>query len=180
MLAGIVLTISFILTALTLAQVASLEKEAAQEASSPIIGEWRFLHDRLTSNVRTAVTAETSIQSFKDSVLPALGATFRSLAAERGYDFVLRLADDGDFAGNGNEASLIVNGKYANWSHDGATNFSAQPSDADTSDGVLWEQPCAYPGAPLAGCISGLYLYLRLADATTTIEESVLFSVNRP
>ena len=180
MLAGIVLTISFILTALTLSQVAALEKEAAQEAPSPILGEWRFLHDRLTSNVRTAVTPETTNQSFHDAVLPALGATFRALAAEKGYDFVIRKASDGNYAGNGNEASLIVAGKYANWSHDGAVNFATVDADLDTADGIIWQKPCPDSSGPAAGCIGGLYLFLRLADATTTIEESVLFAVNRP
>lgn len=179
MLAGIVLTISFILTALTLSQVASLEKEAAREAGSPIIGEWRFLHDRLTSSVKTAVAPETTNQSFNDTVLPALGATFRALAAEKGYDLIVRKAGGDNYAGNGNEASLVTAGKYATWSHDGAVDFNALTVDVDLTDGILWQKPCPDPdGGPAAGCISGVYLFIRLADATTTVEGSVLFAVN--
>lgn len=181
MLAGIILTISFILTSLTLAQVATLEKQAAQEAPSPIIVEWRFLHERLASNVRTAVTPETTIQSFRDSLVPTLGATFRTLAAEKGYDIVLRLASDGNFANNGNEASLL-NGagtQYDAWTYDGRHHFT-QVKDAFPNDGVLWEMPCPDASGPAAGCITGVYLFIRLADGSTSIEESVLFSVNRP
>jgi len=178
MLAGIVLTIAFILTALTLAQVSALEKEAAQEASTPIVAEWRFLHDRLTSNVRTAITPDTTNQSLNDTVLPALGATFRALAAEKGYDFVLRKAGDGNFTGNGNETGLLVAGNYATWSHDGAFDYNAVTADANTGDGVIWQNPCPDASGPGYGCIGGIYLFLRLADATTTMEESVLFSVN--
>jgi hypothetical protein len=183
MLAGIVLTISFILTALTLSQVAALEKEAAQDAPSPIIGEWRFLHERLASNLRTAVTPETTTGSFESSVLPTLGATFRALAAEKGYDFVLRAAGDGRFAGTGNEASLFnaAGTHYANWTYDGAVHFThAIALDPDHDDGVVWEDPCPDASGPAAGCISGVYLFMRLADGSTSIEESVLFEVNHP
>lgn len=177
LLAGIVLTIAFILTALTLTQVAALEKEAAQQVGSPIISEWRFLHDRLASNVRTAVTGETTNQSFNDTVLPTLSATFRALAAEKGYDFALRKASDGNFTWNGNEASLVSGASYNAWSDDGATHFT-QVKDDQITDGILWQKPCPVDG-PTAGCIGGIYIFVRLADGTTSLEESVLFAVNQ-
>ena len=182
MLAGIVLTISFILTALTLSQVASLEKQAAQEQPSPIIGEWRFLHDRLASNVRTAVTPETTNQSFNDTVMPTLAATFRALAAEKGYDLVMRKAGGGNFSANGNEASLLPGAglTYVGNAYDNSFDFAGVPKDPDTTDGVIWQIPCPDSSGPASGCIGGVYLFMRLADASTTVEESVLFAVNRP
>lgn len=181
MLAGIVLTISFILTSLTLSQVASLEKEAAQEAPTAIIAEWRFLRERLASNVETAITPETTIQAYQTTIIPTLAATFRALTADKGYDIVLRNASDGHFAATGNEASLIVGANYDAWTYDGAIHFThAAAEDSDHADGVIWQATCPDTSGPASGCISGVYLFIRLADGTTSMEESVVFAVNRP
>lgn len=178
MLAGIVLTISFILTSLTLSQVSSLERAAASEDSSPLLGEWRFLHDRLASNLETATSAETTLQSFKETIMPSVAATFRAVEAEKGYDLTIRLAGGADHAATGNEASLLTGNSYANWSYDGSTHFT-HAQDADTADGVIMQAPCPENGAP-AGCISGVYLYVRLADPRSAISETILFAVNQP
>lgn len=179
MLAGIVLTISFILTSLTLAQVNSLEREAADAESSPILSEWRFLHDRLRSNLETAVNPETTNQSFNETLLPTIAATFRAVQAEKGYDLVIRKAGGAEYAPTGNEASLlnVAGTHYQEWSYDGSTRF-AGPAVGETTDGILWELTCPETGTT-PGCIGGIYLYVRLSDATTTIAESILFAVNR-
>jgi len=188
MLAGIVLTISFILTALTLSQVASLEREAAAQAPLPVINEWRFLHERLASNLNTAVGPETTIDSFQTIVLPTVQATFRSVESEKGYDLIIRLADDETYAVAGNEADLIdvVTGRYDAWSWSGKTHFTHLATDEidedpDHNDGILWQDDtCPEPAAPAAGCIGGVYLHVRLTDGTVTLSESILFATNRP
>lgn len=176
MLAGIVLTLSFILTALTLAQVTAIEREAAAQGPSTIISEWRFLHARLQSNLKTGVSTETTEQSFVDTVLPTISATFRNLAAEKGYDLVLRLASDGNYVVTGNEAALLSGGNYAATTYDGTVTYS-HASDSDM-DGILWQQPCPDASAPATGCIGGVYLFVRLSDGTTTLEETILFHAN--
>ncbi|HET6404330.1 MAG TPA: hypothetical protein VFH78_06760 [Candidatus Thermoplasmatota archaeon] len=186
MLAGIVLTISFILTALTLSQVAALEREAAAQGPLSIVNEWRFLHDRLSANLKTAIGPEMSIESFLSTILPTVQATFRAVEAEKGYDLTLRPAAGAIYDAPGNEADLAPGGTtYNAWSWNGRVRFThavpAVPSAAAAlDDGVIWETPCPDASAPAAGCITGVYLHVRLTDGTTTLSESILFAANRP
>lgn len=185
MLAGIVLTISFILTALTLSQVAALEREAAAQGPLAIVSEWRFLHDRLGSNLKTAIAPETTIEALRSVVLPTVQATFRSVESEKGYDLVLRLAGGVAYAPWGNEASLINTvpepDRYQAWTWDKTVYFDhPKDQDGDQADGVLWQQPCPDPSAPAAGCIGGVYLHVTLTDGTSSLSESILFATNRP
>lgn len=179
MLAGIVLTISFIVTALTLSQVSAMQREAAARTSTPILGEWRFLHDRLGPNIDTAVGAETSIAAFEDTILPTIQATFRSVLAEKGYDLVLRAAGDATTAPTGMEAQLlnVAQTHYAAWSWDGTVHYT-QAKDADTTDGILWLD-CPISGGIGGKCIAGVYVYVHLTDGTASVEESILFAVNQ-
>lgn len=183
MLAGIVLTISFILTALTLAQVTALERQAAAEGPDAIVGEWRFLHERLGSNLRTGVGPETTILAFTTTVHPTIAATFRALAAEKGYDLVVRLAGGPEYLYTGNEETTLLSGaNYAGdpkaTTYDGAVTFT-HVAPAPTNDGIIWQDPCPDPAGPVGGCIAGVYVYLRLSDGTTSLEESVLFATNQ-
>lgn len=181
MLAGIVLTISFILTALTLSQVSSLQQQATAEGTSPIVAEWRFLSGRIASNLHTAIGPETTNESFNESILPTIAATFRSVESEKGYDLVIRKAGGDNYTWNGNEASLISTSdptKYNSYSYDGAVHFQ-QTVLGSTTDGILWEAPCPDVLGPSTGCISGLHLFVRLSDGVTSLEESVVYAVNR-
>lgn len=188
MLAGIVLTISFILTALTLSQVASLEREAAAQGPLPIVAEWRFLHDRLGSNLKTAIAPETTNNTLKTIVLPTVQATFRSVESEKGYDLTLRLAGGAAYATAGNEEDLIdttpTPDVYKAWTWDGGVQFTdpidvAAPA-SEREDGIIWQKPCPDPSGPAAGCISGVYVHVQLTDGTSTLSESILFAANRP
>lgn len=178
LLAGVVLTISFILTALTLSQVASLEREAAAEAPSPLVAEWRFLHERLATNLVTAIGPDTDNDTFQTSTLPTIAATFRSVEAEKGYDLVLRAAGGEQYAGNGNEAQLVSGSVYDATTYDEEVTFS-HGADDDLEDGTLWQKPCPDSEAPAAGCIVGAYLFVRISDGETTLEESILFATNQ-
>lgn len=188
MLAGIVLTISFILTSLTLAQVTSLEREAEAQTATPIITEWRFLHDRLASNLRTAIGPETTKATLIDSVLPTVQATFRAVESEKGYDLVIRLAGDAAiYDAWGSEADLISGANYGSkWSSDGSTFFAdAIAPDVDHNDGIL---QYGLPGSgarthcndanAVSPCIAGVYLNVRMTDGETTMQESILFGAN--
>lgn len=189
MLAGIVLTISFILTSLTLAQVSSLEREAAAEAPTAMIAEWRFLHDRLGSNLDTAIGPDTTKEAFLSTILPTVQATFRSVMAEKGYDLALRAADDPAIYGaTGAEPDRISGANYDAWTWDGKVRFThaVDPDEpqngnirADREDGVIWQKPCAEAG-PASGCIGGLYIYVKLTDGATSLQESILFATNQP
>ena len=182
MLAGIVLTISFILTALTLSQVASLEREAAAEEPNPMVNEWRFLHERLGSNLKTAISADTNDDTYLNTVLATVQATFRSVEAEKGYDLVIRSAGDPVlYDPTGSEADLIdgVTGKYEAYSWDGRIHFNELvPGGSNVNDGILWDASCPDLTGP-ASCIGGVYVYVRLSDGTATLEESILFAVNQ-
>lgn len=177
MLAGIVITISFILTALTLAQVSSLEKQAAADAPSPIAAEWRFLHERLGSNLETAVSAETTNATFRDTVLPTVIATFRNIEAEKGYDAVIRLADAPTFMTNEtNLTDPLAATNYKAWTDDGSLNVTWGYDG--TPDGLLWQKPCNDPAGPSTGCLGAVYLFVRLTDGNAALEEYVLFPLN--
>lgn len=176
MLAGIVITISFILTSLTLAQVSSLEREAAAQGPSAIATEWRFLHERLKTNFRTAVSPETTNSTFENTTFPTIVATFRNIEAEKGYDMVLRLAGGPNFASREHQ-NLTSGANYNAYTVDGAYQFTQAKDDDD--DGVLWRKPCLDTSAPAYGCIQGVYVFVRLSDGAVTMEEHMLFLVNQ-
>lgn len=182
LLAGIVITIAFLLTSLTLSQVASLERQAAAEKPTSLSAEWRFLHDRLQANFESAVPADLSLTTFKSTTFPTISATFRNIQAEKGYDVVIRLADS-PLAYNKTEADLLDGLTYDAWSYDGQFYFD-QTLDPlrlgvnPPTDGVVYYDECpdeTYVG----GCIVGILVFIHITDATSSMSEVVLFSVNR-
>lgn len=176
MLAGIVITIAFILTALTFSQVSSMEKQAASEGPSPIIAEWRFLHERLASNFRTAVGTETDITDFTTDVMPTVLATFRAIEAEKGYDLLMRLAADPVYDPNESDLLNLAGTNYDATSADGSATY------ADTfdglADGLIHDDPCP-DTSDTDACLSGVYVYVRLTDGTAVMEETILFALNQ-
>lgn len=181
-LAGIILTLGFIVTSLTLAQVSTLEREAAADRASPLIQEWRFLHERLATNLNVSISEETSNDTFENVTLGRISATFRNVQAEKGYDTVIRLAN-GTFANGAwgvSERSLVSN---TTLHYEKAYTLAGNLVTADPWDGkdtgMLWQNPCPVPGPP-TGCIVGVYLYVRLSDGDAAVEEIILFPVNQP
>jgi hypothetical protein len=178
LLAGIIVTIAFILTALTLAQVASLEREAASERPTTISTEWRFLHDHLAENLMTAVSAQETNISFSEGTFPAVAATFRSAEAEKGFDVSMRLAGAGA-AVNKTEYGLlnVANTNYDAYAYGGAVKFT-QLKDA-VDNGLLWQAPCPDDTALATGCITGVLVAVRVTDGLSSMEEVVLVAVNQ-
>jgi hypothetical protein len=174
LLAGIVITIAFILTALTLSQISSMEKQAASERASPIVGEWRFLHERLASNFKTAVGTETDANGFRDNVLPVVLATFRAIEGEKGYDLIIRLAAGPTFAPS--ELQLTSGANYNAVSANGRVTYSHAYDNVN--DGLIHQTPCPGVSSP-ATCLGGVYVYVRLTDGTAVLEETVLFPLNQ-
>lgn len=181
LLSGIMITIAFIMTAMTVSQVASLEREAASKQASSLTTEWRFIHERLASNLNTAVTLETTNETFELVTFPSIVETFRSVEAEKGYDIVIRLAAS-TLAVNKTEASLVsgatyvadlasVDGKY--------TDFGGRPADGE-ADGLLHYAPCPDATGPPSGCLGGVLVAVHLSDGSATINEVMLIGVNRP
>ena len=176
LVSGIVITLAFIMTALTLSQLSTLERQAASEKPSPIAAEWRFLHDRLSTNLNTAITVDLKNSTFEDTTFPAIAATFRTIEAEKGYDVVIRLAGGGSY--NHTEANTLVSGaSYDAYTDDTGYRFTAAYDG--TNDGILWLQPCRDSTGPAAGCISGVYVFVHMSDESSAMEESILFDVNR-
>jgi hypothetical protein len=174
LLAGIVITIAFLLTSLTLSQVSSLERQAAAEKSAPMASEWRFLHDRLQTNLESAVPPDLALSTFKSTTFPIIASTFRNIEAEKGYDATLRLANNLSTYSK-NESSLVSGASYNAWSADGSFRFTAAYDG--TSDGVLWYATCP-DTTHLGGCIAGVLVFVQMTDATTTMSEVILFPVN--
>lgn len=175
MLAGIIITLAFIMTSMTLSQVASLERETAAQRPSPLAGEWRFLHERIGSALDVAVDESTTVGHFEETTMPRIISTFRSVQEEKGYDVIIRLVD-GSASFDKSEADLIDGGNYDAWTADGRTHFD-HAYDA-TPDGIL-----VHPTCPLDGgipCIVGIYLYIRIQSPDAMIEEYILFAVNQP
>lgn len=179
LLAGIVITISFILTSLTLAQVSSLERQAVNERKIELAEEWRFLHERLGPNFDVAISPEMSIDTFQNTTFETIQATFRGIEAEKGYDAVMRLVGTSsnlsrnesylrgdDYAGDYEKRDLHDTLDF-DWEYDGE------------DDGIIWKTPCLDPEGPASGCIQGVYVYVRLSDGINSIEEMMLLAVNR-
>ena len=179
LLAGIVITIAFLLTSLTLSQVSSLERQAAAEKSTPLAAEWRFLHERLATNLESAVTPDLPLSTFKSATFPTVAATFRNIEAEKGYDATIRLASDAALYAKGELTITTADGagvrSYSAWSSDGEYNFTAVYDG--TEDGVLWHASC--PDGSGVACIAGVLVFMEMTDGTSTMSEVVLFSVNR-
>lgn len=175
LLSGVVITIAFVLTALTLAQVSSLERAAASDRSSPLGEEWRFLHERLGTNLRVAVTSDLSNTTFVATTFPTIVATFRNIEAEKGYDTVIRLAGN-ESAVNKTERDLVSAALYNAHAVDGSVKFDWAWDYV--GDGILWRKPCPDITAPAAGCIGGVLVYVYLSDGASSIEEVILFPVN--
>lgn len=183
LVSGIVITIAFLLTALTLTQVASIERQSAADKPTSLGAEWRFLHDRLKTNLQTAVTVDTTNDTLNNTTFPAITATFRNIEAEKGYDLVLRIAGNQSGSGfyNKTEWQITTLGmgagsSYANWSYDGGVHYT-WPVDG-VNDGLIWNKPCLDASAPAAGCIQGVLVSLHLSDSTTSLDEVILVPVN--
>ena len=179
LLSGIVITLAFLLTALTLSQVSSLERQAASEKATPLAAEWRFLRDRVATNLDSAVPADLRVDVFKSVTFPTIAATFRGIEAEKGYDAVLRLADS-PTRYNLSEESILVNDgaggkKYEAWSADGSFHFTAAWDG--TNDGVIHYATC--PDETVVGaCIAGVVVFLHMTDTSSTMSEVVVYAVN--
>jgi hypothetical protein len=183
LVSGIVITIAFLVTALTLSQVASIQRQAASDKPTSLADEWRFLHDRLETNLKTAVSPDTTNDTFLNTTFPAVAATFRNIEAEKGYDLVLRVAGNtttgrGTFNLSENETGLSNGGgfyQYSAWSFDGTVHFTWAADGKD--DGLIWDPTCLDATAS-GGCIQGVLVAMHLSDATTSIDEVVLLPVN--
>lgn len=177
LLSGVVVTIAFILTSLTLAQVSSLERQAATDRAPGLAEEWRFLHAKLGSALRAAIASDTSNDTFVDSSWPAIVATYRNIEAEQGLDLVLRIAGESTLANLSEVRILAANGThYDVVDIEGERDFDFAWDGVD--DGLLWQKPCPDTTGPSAGCISGVLVYAYLTDGVSTMEEILLVAVN--
>lgn len=176
LLAGIVVTIAFVTTALTLSQVSSLERQAVTEATTSLAAEWRFIRDRISSSVESSVVADTGNQTFLTDTLPSIVATYRSVEAEKGFDIVVRVADSLTLY-NKTEESLVSGASYNAWSFDGYPIDWVK--DPDVRDGLLWQAPCDNPDAPVTGCLSGVVLSIQITNGESSLHEVVVVATNR-
>lgn len=179
LLAGIVVTIAFVTTALTLSQVSALERQAVTDATSSFAAEWRFIRDRLAASVNASVTPDMKNQTFLALTLPSIVATYRGVEAEKGFDVVIRPATTLAHY-NKTELSLLdpplTGAAYKAYTHDGQlVNWDKDP---DTSDGILWRAPCADATAPATGCISAVLLSIQMTDGVSQVSEVLLVATN--
>jgi hypothetical protein len=184
LVSGIVITIAFLLTALTLSQVGSIERQAAADKPTSLAAEWRFLHDRLKSNLQTAVSPDTTNDTLINTTWPAVTATFRNIEAEKGYDLVLRIAGNttsgvGSFNLSENLTGTTSAGVFAQYnavSFDGTLTFNWVADGKD--DGLIWKQHCLDQSGGDVWCVQGVLVAMHLSDSTTNIDEVVLLPVN--
>jgi hypothetical protein len=184
LVSGIVITIAFLLTALTLSQVASIERQAAADKPTSLAAEWRFLHDRIKTNLQTAVSPDTTNDTLINTTWPAVAATFRNIEAEKGYDLVMRIAGNtttgrGTFNMSENLTGTTVAGVFTTYnavSFDGTFTFNWAADGKD--DGLLWKQHCLDQTVGDVWCVQGVLVAMHLSDATTNIDEVVLVPVN--
>ncbi|HWH09424.1 MAG TPA: hypothetical protein VNX21_09510 [Candidatus Thermoplasmatota archaeon] len=177
LLAGIVVTIAFVTTALTLSQVATLERQAVTQATSSLGAEWRFIRERIAGSINASVAPDTRNETLLTQTLPAIVATYRGVEAEKGYDVVIRPATLPTLY-NRTEWSLLnpAGTMYDAYTFDGMrVNWAADPNKFD---GLLWRSPCADPAGPTTGCISGMVLSIQMTDGESTLHEVLVLATN--
>lgn len=175
LLAGIVVTIAFVTTALTLSQVSTLERQAATEAASSLASEWRFIRDRLAANLNTSITVELKNDTFNETTLPAIATTFRVAEAEKGFDVVIRRATTTALYGK-SEATFVSGPNYNAKPLAGQT--LTHTIDADQTDGILWKTSCDDGTAPAIGCIQAVVIFVQISDGVSTLKEILVVRVN--
>lgn len=179
LLAGIVVTIAFVTTALTLSQVAALERQAVSDATTSLASEWRFIRARLGASVNASITGDMKNETFLTTTLPSLVATYRGVEAEKGFDVVIRPA--GVLTSyNKTEQSLlsppVTGATYDAYAYDGTRiNWAADPN---TADGLLWRAPCLDSSGPATGCISAVVLSLQMSDGVSSLGEVLVIATN--
>ena len=174
LLSGIVIIISFILTALTVSQVSALQRRAGSEPATTLPTEWRFLHTRISNSFEVAVGTATDNATLRDTLVPTVAATFRAAGTEKGLDTVIRLPDNAQYPLR--ESDLVTAGFYAATSDDGDQDFDWAYDGSD--DGMIWKVPCPDSGGPAAGCIAGILVFVSMSDGESTINETILFDLN--
>ncbi|MHB8603872.1 MAG: hypothetical protein ACYDCK_01350 [Thermoplasmatota archaeon] len=212
MLAGIILILAFIVTALTLSQISDLEKQASQEQSSPLLNEYRAVRDKIGSTLADATGTGTDNGTFK-STFKSIVAGLKGVEQAKGYDVVAFLAGSPANAGirlNRTEWSFtdlgkpdnytggaptpgspapesganIVSAKYTFHSSDNLVTFNEPPGGGTSTltpydrgnDGIVWRKAGCLKGG--GTCIQAAIVYLYLADSTTSVEETIAYSVN--
>lgn len=226
LLAGIILVLAFVTTALTLGQVAEIEKQATNDQQSPILAEYRFIREKAGSTMRDAVTGSTDNATFI-ATFESMAETFKRMAQEKGYDLLVYRAEAGiglnrtewSYTDFGWPDRMTNSSDIGNWKGLGATKTfenggvpyaesiqahrekasywlrstddlvkfgpsetkygSAERVYDRTDDGIVWVKPCPLFADPTRGCIQAAIVYLYLADATTSIEEYVVYSFNQ-
>lgn len=176
LLAGIVVTLAFMLTALTLSQMSALERQAASDPPADLPREWRFIHERVAVSLQTAVTPAVTNETFGNVTFPSIAATFRNVEVEKGYDSVMRLANH-TFDESEADLKSTTGDTYDAWSADGRVWFQQTWDGSD--DGFIFETPCPDAMAPSGGCIVGVYVFIQLSDGVNTMQETVLFPVDQ-
>jgi len=178
LLAGFVLVLAFVVTALTLSQVADLEKRATEDAGGALVSEYRFMHDRVGGTLQGAVGLSTDNDTLRD-IFASVVATFKNIEHEKGYDVSIVLA--GDDAGVSRDEDFFVDlatGRFkaGTESWDGATDYSNVRYDL-VNDGILWTK-AGRCSTVANGCVSGVVVRIFLSDGVSTMDESVVYAVN--
>lgn len=180
LLAGIVITIAFVSTALTLSEVASLERQASTESSTSLAAEWRFIRDRLDANLNTSIAVDTEASTYTSVILPSIASAFRTVESEKGFDLVIRPATTTALYG-ASEASMLnppnTGVIYGATPYKGSAFTFAK--DSDQTDGIIWHSPCDDPSI-VGACIQGVVVYVKLSDGTAALNEVILYRVNTP
>lgn len=201
---GILLVLAFAVTALTLSQIADLEKRVASESSTPIISEYRFLREKLGSTLADSVTRQTTTTEF-GTIFSSAQSELKALAHQGGYDLLIYLADGERALGkqewsytdlghpsrysgvppagyvSPNAVGIGADPEYALRAYDNSFNweqaYGGDEVDYDgTEDGMLRTSACQ--SEPTESCIQGAIVWFYLADQTIAIEEFIVYGLN--
>lgn len=167
LLSGIILALAFLITALTLNQVANMESQVSREQRAIIIDEFSFLREEINTTLSDLVTSSTSNSTFNDT-FDRMVFSIKSVERGHGYDLVVVKGAPGYATPATEEDNFTAEGKkYKGVSFDGHRNFTGEVYDG-VNDGILW-----YDGE-----IKGVVVYIYISDEVASMEEVLLFPVN--
>jgi hypothetical protein len=175
LLAGFILVLAFVVTALTLTEVADLEKRVAESPGVQLTSEFRFVREKVGTTLAGALGVASDNTTFDNTFL-SMQSTFKNVEHEKGLDVAITLAGANANAPSP-ESSFVAAGAYDELrSWDNAIEYDGARYDG-TDDGILWTKKgrCS---TTATGCVSGAVIHIFLTDGVTTIRETVVYAIN--
>ena len=166
-LAGIILTLAFLLTAITISEIEAEKANVVRDTQDSLRDEFSYLRREFGSTLNASLPAGATDATFR-ATFNDTKATYATLESSRGFEFHASLAGNDTIAPKTEWANFTraSNTLYRATSHEGAKSFDSFAYDG-ASDGIIHGD----------GGIQGAIVYLLLADASASYGEVLVYDV---